>query len=101
MQALVGLSVGSVEAANSAGFIWMFPLTFVSSAFVSTASMPDWLGAIADANPFTVVTNAARSLSNGNPVGDDLWLSIVWSFGIIAVFAALSIRKFTRSTAAR
>jgi hypothetical protein len=48
-----------------------------------------------------VVTNAARSLSNGNPVGDDLWLSIVWSFGIIAVFAALSIRKFTRSTAAR
>jgi ABC transporter DrrB family efflux protein len=101
VQALVGLSVGSVEAANSAGFIWMFPLTFVSSAFVSTESMPDWLGAIADANPFTVVTNAARALSNGNPVGDDLWLSIVWSFAIIAVFAALSIRKFTRSTAAR
>jgi len=98
VQALVGLSVGSVEAANSAGFIWMFPLTFVSSAFVATESMPGWLQAVADANPFTVVTNAARALYNGNPAGDDVWLSLVWSAGIIAVFAALSVRKFTRST---
>ena len=45
IQALIGLSVGSVEAANSAGFIWMFPLTFVSSAFVDPSTMPDWLAA--------------------------------------------------------
>ena len=72
IQALVGMSVGSVEAANSAGFLWMFPLTFVSSAFVDTSSMPDWLQTIADANPFTIVTNACRALYNGKPVGDDL-----------------------------
>jgi ABC-2 type transport system permease protein len=100
VQALMGLSVGSVEAANSAGFIWMFPLTFVSSAFVDPSTMPGWLEPIADANPFTVVTNAARALYNGNPVGNDALHSILWSIGIIVVFASLSIRKFNRSTVA-
>lgn len=100
VQALMGLSVGSVEAANSAGFIWMFPMTFVSSAFVDPDSMPDWLEPVADANPFTVVTNAARALYNGNPAGDTAWWAVLWSVGIISVFATLSIRKFNRSTVA-
>jgi ABC transporter DrrB family efflux protein len=100
VQALIGLSVSSVEAANSAGFIWMFPMTFVSSAFVDPASMPDWLEPIADANPFTIVTNAARALHNGNPVGNDAVWAIAWSVAIIAIFAGLSIRKFNSSTSA-
>jgi ABC-2 type transport system permease protein len=100
VQALMGLSVGSVEAANSAGFIWMFPLTFISSAFVDTSTLPDWLQPIAEWNPFTKVTNAARALYNGLPPGDAMWQSIAWSVGLIAVFSALSIRKFNRSTVA-
>ena len=97
VQALMGLSVGSVEAANSAGFIWMFPLTFVSSAFVDPSTMPEWLQPIAEWNPFTKVTDAARALYNGMPVGNNVWYSLAWSFGLIAVFSALSIRKFNRS----
>ena len=100
VQALFGLSVKSVEAANSAGFVWMFPLTFVSSAFVDPATMPGWMQPIADANPFTIVTNAGRALYNGNPVGDTVWQSLAWSIGLIVVFSTLSIRKFKRSTAA-
>jgi ABC-2 type transport system permease protein len=100
VQALMGLSVGSVEAANSAGFIWMFPMTFISSAFVDPSTMPGWLEPIADYNPFTIVTNAARALYNGNPVGNNALHSILWSVGIIVVFAGLSIRKFNRSTVA-
>lgn len=99
IQALIGLSVSSVEAANSAGFIWMFPLTFVSSAFVATESMPSWLAAIADANPFTKLTNAARALYNGQDPGSDLWQAIAWAVGITVVFAFLASRKFARSTA--
>ena len=98
VQAIIGLSVTSVEAANSAGFIWMFPLTFVSSAFVDPSTMPGWLRAVADANPFTLVTDAARGLYNGNPVGNDAWWSLAWSVGLIAVFSALATRKFSRST---
>jgi ABC-2 type transport system permease protein/oleandomycin transport system permease protein len=100
VQALFGLSVGSVEAANSAGFIWMFPLTFVSSAFVPPETMPSWLEPVANANPFTIVTNAARALYNGHPVGNDAWYSLLWSAGITIVFATLAIRKFNRSTVA-
>jgi ABC-2 type transport system permease protein len=100
VQALMGLSVGSVEAANSAGFVWMFPLTFVSSAFVDPSTMPDWLEPVADANPFTIVTNAARALYNGNDPGHDVWWTIAWSVGLITVFATLAIRKFNRSTVA-
>jgi ABC-2 type transport system permease protein/oleandomycin transport system permease protein len=94
IQALIGLSVKSVEAANSAGFLWMFPLTFISSAFVDPSSMPGWLQPIAEHNPFTIVTNATRALYNGNDPGSDLWLSIVWAVGITVVFSALSFRKF-------
>lgn len=100
VQALIGLSVSSVEAANSAGFIWMFPMTFVSSAFVDPATLPGWLRPVANANPFTIVTDAARALYNGNPAGSDPWLSLVGSLAIIAVFATLAIRKFNGSTAA-
>jgi ABC-2 type transport system permease protein len=57
IQAWMGLSVGSVEAANSAAFLWMFPLTFVSSAFVDPSSMPEWLQPIAVNNPFTRAAN--------------------------------------------
>jgi len=98
IQALIGLSVKSVEAANSAGFIWMFPMTFISSAFVDPSTMPGWLQPIADHNPFTVVTNATRALYNGMDPGNDLWISIAWAIGITVVFAALSFRKFTSTS---
>jgi ABC-2 type transport system permease protein len=96
IQALVGLSAGSVEAANSAGFLWMFPMTFVSSAFVDPSNMPGWLQPIANNNPFTIVTNAARDLYNGRDPGSDLWVALAWAIGITIVFAFLANRKFTR-----
>jgi len=95
IQAFIGLSVNSVEAANSAGFIWMFPLTFISSAFVDPSTMPSWLQPIAEANPFTKVTDATRALYNGMDPGNDVWISLAWAIGITVVFAFLSARKFT------
>ena len=100
VQAWIGLSVGSVEAANSAGFIWMFPLTFVSSAFVDVNQMPGWLQPIARNNPFTVLTNACRSLYNGVDAGSDLWVATGWAVGITLVFAVVATRKFANSTSA-
>ena len=94
IQAAIGLSVKSVEAANSAGFIWMFPMTFVSSAFVDTRNMPSFLQTVAEANPFTQVTNAVRALYNGHDPGADLVWAIGWAIGITVVFSVISIRKF-------
>ncbi|CAN5705499.1 MAG: ABC transporter permease [Ilumatobacteraceae bacterium] len=100
IQALIGLSVGSVEAANSAGFIWMFPLTFLSSAFVDPERMTGWLRPIAEHNPFTILTDASRALYNGQDPGSDVWISVAWAVGITVVFAVLASRKFARSTSA-
>ena len=100
VQAYIGLSVRSVEAANSGGFIWMFPLTFVSSAFVDTTQLPGWLQPVARNNPFTIATNACRALYNGLPAGSDPAIAIGWSVGLTVVFAAITIRKFSRSTVA-
>ncbi len=96
VQALIGLSVSSVESANSAGFIWMFPMTFVSSAFVAVDTFPSWLQGFGKWNPFSQATDAARALYNGNDPGNSIAVSLAWSVAMIAVFAFLSIRKFNQ-----
>jgi ABC transporter DrrB family efflux protein len=98
--ALVGLLASSPESANSIGFIAIFPLTFVSSAFVPTDSMPDWLQKFADANPFTTVVDAMRALFLGAPAGNDVWAAVAWSLGLIAVFAPLAVRRYRRAVSA-
>ena len=97
--ALVGLLVSSPEAANSLGFIAVFPLTFISSAFVPAESMPSVLEACAEVNPFTIVVDAMRALWLGAPAGNSVWGAVVWSLVIIAVFAPLAVRRY-RQTAA-
>jgi ABC-2 type transport system permease protein/oleandomycin transport system permease protein len=94
--AFIGLTASSPEAANAYSFIILFPLTFVSSAFVPVESMPDWLQPIAQHNPFTVMVNASRSLFLGIPVGNDRWLAVVWTLAIIAVFAPLAAWRYQR-----
>jgi ABC-2 type transport system permease protein len=94
--AFIGLSSSSPEASNAYGFTILFPLTFVSSAFVPVESMPGWLQPIAEHNPFTTMVDAARALFVGTPAGNDVWLAVVWTIVIIAVFAPLSAWRYRR-----
>jgi ABC-2 type transport system permease protein/oleandomycin transport system permease protein len=96
--AFVGLTVSSPEAANSAGFIAVFPLTFISSAFVPVASMPAVLRAFAHVNPFTITVNAMRSLWLGTPAGNNVWEAFLWITAIIALFAPLAVARYRRAT---
>jgi ABC-2 type transport system permease protein/oleandomycin transport system permease protein len=95
--ALVGLIVSSPEAANALGFIAVFPLTFASSAFVPVESMPSWLRAFAEVNPFTVTVDAMRALWVGAPAGNSIWGAVAWSIALIAVFAPLAVLRYRRS----
>jgi ABC-type multidrug transport system permease subunit len=95
--AWVGLRVSSPEAANSAGFIAVFPLTFISSAFVPVDSMPTVLQDFAKVNPFTITVDALRSLWLGKPAGNNVWLAVLWAFAIIAVFAPLAVRRYRQA----
>jgi ABC transporter DrrB family efflux protein len=97
--AFVALRASSAESAQALGFIVIFPLTFASSAFVPTDSMPDWLKAFADNNPFTTVVDALRSLWLGTPAGNDVWGAVAWSAGITVVFAALAVSGYRRAVA--
>jgi len=98
--ALLGLLVSSPEAANSVGFIAVFPLTFISSAFVPVDSMPAGLQWFAEINPFTVMVDAMRALWLGAPAGNSVWGAVVWSLGILAVFAPLAVARYRRTATA-
>ncbi len=95
--ALLGLLVSSPEAANSVGFIAVFPLTFISSAFVPVATMPAVLRAFARVNPFTIVVDAMRALWIGFPARNYVWEAVLWSLVILAVFAPLAVARYRRT----
>ena len=94
----VGLKVPGAEAAQSAGFVFVFPLVFVSSVFVPVATMPEPLAAFARVSPITLTADAARALA----VGTGEWLGptlavLGWFVAILAVFVPLSVRAYTAS----
>jgi ABC-2 type transport system permease protein/oleandomycin transport system permease protein len=95
--AFIGLIVKSPESVNSVGFIAVFPLTFISSAFVPVASMPDGLRQFAEVNPFTIIVDAMRHLWLGAPAGDSVWGAVVWSIAIVAVFGPLAVARYRRA----
>jgi ABC-2 type transport system permease protein/oleandomycin transport system permease protein len=95
--AWLGLIVSSPESANSVGFIAVFPLTFISSAFVPVDSMPAALQWFADINPFTLVVDAMRALWLGAPAGNSIWGAVAWTVAIILVFAPLAVHKYRRA----
>ena len=95
--ALLGLLVSSPESANSVGFIAVFPLTFISSAFVPVESMPGALQWFAEINPFTITVDAMRALWVGAPAGNNVWGAVVWSLVILVVFAPLAVARYRRT----
>jgi ABC transporter DrrB family efflux protein len=95
--AFVGLTASSPESSQAFGFILIFPLTFISSAFVPVDSMPAALQAFAEINPFTVTVDAMRALFLGAPAGNSIWGAVAWSIGIAALFAFLSVARYKRA----
>jgi len=95
--AFMGLVSSSPEAAQSLGFIVIFPLTFVSSAFVPPETMPASLQWFAEWNPISIVVNAIRALFIGDPAGNTVWGAIAWSAGIALFFAVLAVYKYKRA----
>ena len=95
--AFTGLAIGDEESVQAFGLIWLFPLTFVSSAFVPIQTMPGWLQAFAYNQPVTYVIDTMRNLSIGGPVGANLLKSIASLAAIFLVFAPLAVRAYKRA----
>lgn len=93
----IGLALKDEESVQAFGLIWLFPLTFVSSAFVPVSSMPHWLQVFANHQPVTFVVDAMRTLALGGPLEPRLWQAIVSVAGILVVFGPLAVRVYRRS----
>jgi ABC transporter DrrB family efflux protein len=104
--AVIGLVARSVEVAQSAGFIWLFPMTFMSNAFIPTNTLPGWLQPVADWNPISSIVlglrdlwgNAPQGLARGHgfPAQHPVLLALLWSTAIVAVFMPMAIARYRR-----
>ncbi|WP_019204162.1 ABC transporter permease [Tsukamurella sp. 1534] len=104
---LVGCMMQSIEAVNGFMFATMFPITFLSNAFVPTEGMAPWLRAVAEWNPVSSLVQAMRELwGNGMPLRPDApWslqhpvlATVVWAVALTLVFAPLALRAFNKRT---
>jgi ABC transporter DrrB family efflux protein len=96
--AMIGLSAANAETAQVMSFPLLFPLTFVSSAFVPVASMPTWLQGFATYQPFSVTISACRALMIGGPTATWVIQSVAWTVGFLIVFIPLSSWRYRTRT---
>ncbi|MBP7831982.1 MAG: ABC transporter permease [Candidatus Pacebacteria bacterium] len=96
VSATIGLAVKSVETAQTAGFIWVFPLAFASSIFVPVETMSGAVKWFAEHNPISYTVNTVRALTLGTPVGDNHWYAIAWIVGILIVFIPLAVNRYRK-----
>ncbi|HVL25753.1 MAG TPA: ABC transporter permease [Thermomicrobiales bacterium] len=95
--AAIGLWLKTIEAVNSIGFTLIFPITFISSAFIHPDFLPGWLQGFAKNQPFTLAVDSTRGLLTGYPdVGNKGWLAVGWLVGILIIVMPLSVWLFER-----
>jgi ABC transporter DrrB family efflux protein len=94
--AFVALTVRGAEAAQSAGFVVLFPLVFASSVFVPVSTMPDWLQAFAEVSPVTLTADAARTYALDGGVPGSLAGAAAWIIGLLAIFIPLCVWRYRR-----
>jgi ABC-2 type transport system permease protein len=105
ISAAIGLAIKNLESVQAASFIWIFPLTIASGAFVGIALMPGWLQVWARNNPVTIWSNTIRAYTIGGRFSDYvgetvLGLTIksgIWIAIILAIFMPLSVRIYRRT----
>lgn len=92
----IGLFAGNAQAAQGMSLL-IFPLTFMSSAYVPAESMPGWLQVFANHQPVTATVDAVRALSLGDPAGPAVVTSLLWCLGLLVTFGALAAARFRHS----
>ncbi len=97
LSAIVGVIAKSVEAVQWLTFVFIFPLTFASSAFAPTGDMSKGVRIFAENQPITHIINAVRGLMLGNPIGNSGWLAVAWCVGTLVVAIPTAAILFKRS----
>lgn len=94
--AFFGVIARTASSVQGISMLVLFPLTFLSNAFVPTNTLPDWLRWFADVNPISHLIAAVRDLANNGVVGNDFWLSLFGALIVVLIFAPLTVRAYMR-----
>lgn len=92
----LGLILRTPSAVLNAGFMGIFPLTFISNVFVDPSTLPGWLEAFVHVNPISILSTASRGLMHGNAEGSDILLVLAVAVGLTAIFAPLTTRLYRK-----
>ncbi|MEU9020046.1 ABC transporter permease [Actinomadura sp. NPDC048394] len=93
----IAMKVNEPEKVQIFGFVVIFPLSFLSTAFIpTTKGIPGWLAFCMDNSPVTQLVASMRGLLVGGPVLEHAWIALAWGVGISLVFAPLSLRAFKK-----
>ncbi|WP_440709797.1 ABC transporter permease [Herbiconiux sp. YIM B11900] len=94
--AFFGVIARSASSVQGISFLVLFPLTFLSNAFVQPDTMPTWLQAFVNVNPVSHLVTAVRDLANNGVFGADAWLALLGAAVIVAIFAPLTVRAYMK-----
>ncbi|MFD4294318.1 ABC transporter permease [Rhodococcus sp. NPDC058532] len=95
--ALMGVLMSKASSVQGISMLVLFPLTFMSNAFVPADTMPGWMQTFVSLNPVSHIVTAVRELLSGGPVGIDLVWALVGAAVIVAVFAPITMRAYMRN----
>ena len=96
VSATLGVWIRNVETMQSAGFLWLFPLTFISSAFVPVESMNPIVRGFARQNPVTIAVDTVRGFSLGTVETSDIWKTIAWATVLTIVAATAAVNRYRK-----
>ncbi|MDQ0086961.1 ABC-2 type transport system permease protein [Paenibacillus anaericanus] len=96
--AFFGVIARTASSVQGISMIVLFPLTFLSNAFVPVDTMPNWLQWFVKINPISHLVTAVRELANNGTVGWDLVISLIGAAVIVAIFAPITVRAYMRRT---
>ena len=94
--AFLGMIARTASSVQGMGMLVLFPLTFLSNAFVPTHTLPGWLQVFVQFNPVSHLVSAVRELANHGQIAQDFWWTLLGALVIVAVFAPLTVRAYRR-----
>lgn len=94
--ALIGVIARSSSSVQAIAFLVIFPLSFLSNAFVQIKTLPGWMQAFVKVNPISHLVSAARQLANAGTIGSNFWYCLLGAAIIVLLFAPLTVRAYMR-----
>jgi ABC-2 type transport system permease protein len=94
--AFIGMIARTASSVQGIAFLFLFPLTFLSNAFIPIDTLPGWLQAFVKVNPISYLVSAVRELANHGIVGHDFWYCLIGAAAVVAIFGPLTVRAYMR-----